>query len=192
VTGKLTIQALRLRRWMIAAVGAALLCPGGAAAAPQGEAADQRSAPPQAARSVAEVEQLFDRYVLGQARQALRLDPGQMRQFAPRLQRLQVLRRRALRQQRALVRELGDLTRAGAPADETALAAKLRALEEQAARADQEVREAYVQLEQVLTVDQRARLRVFEQRMERRKLDLISQARQQARPDRPAAGDTPE
>jgi hypothetical protein len=187
-----TMTRTGVKRWVLAAAGTVLLWPGWAAATPRGEAGEQRATPPPAARSVADVEQLFDRYVLGQARQALRLDPGQMRQFAPRLQRLQALRRRALRQQRTLVRELGDLTRAGAPADETALAAKLRSLEEQAARADREVREAYEQLEQVLSVEQRARLRVFEQRMERRKLELIAQAREQARPGGAAEAEPPE
>jgi hypothetical protein len=146
------------------------------AARPQGTARVQGPAP---RRTVAEVEQMFDRYVLNQARQALRLDQGQMRAFAPRLQRLQVLRRRAIRQRQALVRELGELTRADAGADEGAIAAKLQALEAQVSQSEQEVRDAYAELEQGLTVEQRARLRVFEQRMERRKLELIAQARRQ-------------
>jgi hypothetical protein len=169
------------RTWGIALACALSLGP--SLVAPQrAEAAAQRAAAPPAGRSVAEVEQLFDRYVLGQARQALRLEPGQMRQFTVRLQRLQTVRRRALRQQRLLIRDLGDLTRTGSPADEAALAEKLRLLENEAARSDEEVRDAYAHLEEVLSVDQRARLRVFEQRMERRKLELIAQARQQAQP----------
>src|SRR5688500_11041185 len=82
-------------------------------------------------RTVAQVEQLFDRYVLGQARQALRLDRDQMRQFAPRLQHLQQTRRRAVRQRQTLLRELNDLTRASGTADQAALSSKLAALEQQ-------------------------------------------------------------
>jgi hypothetical protein len=135
---------------------------------------------------VAQVEQLFDRYVLGQARQALRLDREQVRQFAPRLQHLQQTRRRAVRQRQALLRELNDLTRASGAADQAALSSKLAALEEQVSASEQQVREAYQQLEEVLTVEQRARLRLFEQRMERQKLQLIAQARSQAQRQPPA------
>jgi hypothetical protein len=162
-------------------IGMVLAVSIGALSATQAEAAPQQRDPP-AVRTVAEVEQLFDRYVLGQARQALQLDQEQARQFAPRLHRLQALRRRALQQQRALVRDLSELTRAETPADERVLVARMRQLDDQAGRAERAVRAAYAELEQVLTVEQRARLRVFEERMARRKLDLIAQARQQTAP----------
>lgn len=130
-------------------------------------------------RSVAEVEQLFDRYVLAQARQALRLDAAQMRAFAPRLQALQQTRRRAVRQRQALLRELNELTRPGVAGDQAALTAKLGALDQHMTSSEQQVRDAYQQLEQVLTLEQRARWPLFEQRMERQKLQLIARARAQ-------------
>jgi hypothetical protein len=131
------------------------------------------------------VEQLFDRYVLGQARQALGLGQGQLATFAPRLQHLQQVRRRAARQRQILLRALNDLTRSGA-ADDTTLSSKLSEIDQQAASAEQQIRDAHQQVEQVLSVDQRARFLVFEQRMERQKLQLIARARAQAAQQAPA------
>jgi hypothetical protein len=45
-----------------------------------------------------------------------------------------------------------------------------------------ELRRAYDGIDEVLDVRQQARFRVFEEQIERRKLDLISRARQNNRP----------
>jgi hypothetical protein len=154
----------------------------------RGRTPGRRAAPEPAARgSVAEVEQLFDRYVLGQARGALQLSADEMRLFGPRLQRLQTLRRRAARQRQQLLAEINTLTRGGAPVDEAVLAARLEALEASAREARQQIEEARRLVEGSLTIEQRARFRVFEQRMERRKLELIAEARQRARSGRAGA-----
>ena len=138
-----------------------------------------------------QVEQLFDRYVLNQARAALQLSPGQFGAFRLRLGELQMVRRRTQRERQRLVSELAQLTRGGGAApDEDALAVKLKALEDQAVESGRLIRDAYQQLEATLSVPQRARFRVFEQRMEQRKLELIAQARQQARRGGPPAPET--
>jgi hypothetical protein len=146
---------------------------------PAGRPAADAALPSPEGRTVAEVEQLFDRYMLGQARQFLRLDAQQMRAFAPRLQQLQQARRRAARERQRLLRELNELTRPGAATDDAALAAKLAEIEERTAASEQQVRDAVGQLQDVLTLAQRARLPLFEQRMDRQKLQLLARARGQ-------------
>jgi hypothetical protein len=71
------------------------------------------------------------------------------------------------------------------------LAAKLKALDDVTADFERQTREAYASLEETLTVRQRARFRIFEQRMERQKLDLIARARQAAQGAGAAAGAEP-
>lgn len=131
--------------------------------------------------TVAQAEQLFDRYVLAQARTALQLGPNQVTPFERRLQQLQMTRRRGQRQRQQLIAELGALSRGGGPGADTAVAEKLRQLDALNAMVEQDVRDAYARVEEVLTVRQRARFRVFEQRMERQKLELIARAREAAR-----------
>ena len=129
-----------------------------------------------------QLDQAFDRFMVAQARGALQLTPEQVGRFGPRLVQLQVARRRAQRERRQLVQELNGLTPNGAAVDEAMVAEKLKALDEQAARADASVRAAYQDIDAVLTPAQRLRFRAFELRMEQRKLELISRARQAARP----------
>ena len=67
------------------------------------------------------------------------------------------------------------------PVDENAVRDRLRALREHDDRAAAELRKAYDSLDEVLDVRQQARFRVFEETIERRKLDLIVRARERAR-----------
>ena len=127
-----------------------------------------------------QAEQLFDRYELAQARTALQLTPDQVGPFGRRLALLQAARRRGQRERQRLLNDLNAASRGGGSGDETLLAEKMKALDDLDARVDQEVRGAYVRVEAILTVRQRARFRIFEQRMERQKLDLIARARRMA------------
>jgi hypothetical protein len=70
------------------------------------------------------------------------------------------------------------------PFDEPAVTSKLKELDDFSARSTDEIRTAYDAIDQSLTLRQRARFRIFEEMMERRKLDLVSRARQQT--SRPA------
>jgi hypothetical protein len=76
--------------------------------------------------------------------------------------------------------------RAGKPgeADEARLREQLKALDEQEARAASEIRQATSELTEVLTVHQQARFRLFEETMERRKVELVLRARQANRQNR--------
>ena len=57
---------------------------------------------------------------------------------------------------------------------------RLRTLREHDDRAGEELRKAYDSLDEVLDVRQQARFRIFEETIERRKLDLVVRARERA------------
>jgi hypothetical protein len=63
-------------------------------------------------------------------------------------------------------------------ADEGQIKDRLKSLDELDARADGDVRKAYDAINQMLDVRQQAKFRVFEENMERRKLELVTRARQ--------------
>ena len=84
-----------------------------------------------------------------------------------------------------LINELQRLTnarRTGATVSEADLKQRLTALQEVESRSAADMRKAYDAIDEVLDVYQQARFRVFEEQIERRKLELIMRARQQNRP----------
>ena len=131
-----------------------------------------------------EIQKLFDGYLLIQAQESLGLSDQQFAQFVPRLKQLQDTRRRHQQERVRLLNELQRLTRASAdPVDETLLKERLSTLQEVEARFAADMRKAYNALDEVLGVRQQARFRVFEEQIERKKLDLLLRARQN--PNRP-------
>jgi hypothetical protein len=127
---------------------------------------------------IAELQRLFDAYSALQAQEALQLDDAQFGQFLPKLKALQDTRRRNDVARSQLVAELGRMTAPGtAVFDEAAVKERMRALQELDARAAAELRRAYDTIDQQLDVRRQARFRVFEQNMERRKLQLMLRAR---------------
>lgn len=142
----------------------------GPAAAPDAQA--------EAGLAPGELQQLVDALELSQAQERLGLSDTQFPRFIPRLRALQQTRRRNEIARQRMVQEMARMLNNGEP-DEANLRDRLRALQELDARAAAELRKAYDDLDQVLDVRQQARFRVFEQQMERRKLDLIARARRQ-------------
>jgi len=126
---------------------------------------------------IAELQRLFDAYVIMQSQDALQLDDVQFGQFLPKLKALQDTRRRNEQARHQLVTELARLTAPAGTTDETTLKEKLRALQELEGRAAAEMRRAYDTVDQLLDVRRQARFRVFEQNMERRKFQLMLRAR---------------
>jgi hypothetical protein len=127
---------------------------------------------------IAELQRLFDAYTVMQAQEALQLDDAQFGQFVPKLKALQDTRRRNEVARSQLVAELGRMTAPGtAGFDEAAVKERMRALQELEGRAAAELRRAYDTIDQQLDVRRQARFRVFEQTMERRKLQLMLRAR---------------
>ena len=136
----------------------------------------------------AEIQKLFDAYLVMEAQQALALTDQQYPQFLTRLRTLQDTRRRNQQQRIQLMGELQRLTnpRAAERGDEAAIKERLAALQELESRNAAEMRKAYAALDEVLDVRQQARFRVFEEQIERRKIELLMRARQQNRQQQPA------
>jgi hypothetical protein len=159
------------------AVAFVLLISGARAAAAQDS---QMGGAPAGALTPGEVGRLLDAYVLVQAQDALKLNDAQYGQFVTKMKGIQEVRRR---NQQARQRILQDLRRlsaeeADAKPDESAIRERLKALVDHDEKALAEMRKAYEALDGVLDVRQQARFRVFEETMERRKLELLMRARQ--------------
>ena len=134
-----------------------------------------------AGMSPAEVVNMLDAYAVVQAQDTLQLSDTQYGQFVARLKKLHQTRRQAQQQRNRILQELRRL--AGPLAtqiDENAIRTNLKALREVEERAAGEVRKAYDAVDEVLDARQQARFRVFEENLERRKLDLLMRARQGA------------
>jgi hypothetical protein len=128
-----------------------------------------------------EIQRMFDAYALVQAQDQLALNDEQYGRFLARFKALQDIRRRSLQEHTRLVVELRRLLVQGQP-DETQLKDRMQALRDVDMRAIADVRKAYEAIDQTLDVKQQATFRVFEEQMERRKIELITRARQTNRP----------
>ena len=156
------------------AVGLTILPSLAVAQEPPGDAGDAPMRPGQ-------VQQLLDAMVVMQAQEVLSLTEQQYAQFLTRLKVLQTARRRHQQERNRLIGELQRLTnpRAARPnVAEAEIKERLTALQELEARSTAEIRRAYNSIDEVLDVRQQARFRVFEEQIERRKLELIGRARQ--------------
>jgi len=128
-----------------------------------------------------EVVNMLDAYAVVQAQEALQLSETQYGPFVTRLKKLHDARRRGQQGRNRILRELRQL--AGPQAtqvDENALRNSLKALRELDARAAEETAKAYDAVDEVLDLRQQARFRLFEERLEARKIDLLMRARQGA------------
>jgi len=154
---------------------------GNARVRPEPRAGQGRVAQQSDRLEVSELQRLFDAYTVMQAQEALQLDDTQFGQFLPKLKALQDTRRR---NEQARVRLVGELARMTAPSaatfDEAVVRERLRALQELESRAAADLRRAYETIDQQLDVRRQARFRVFEQNIERRKLQLMLRARRNA------------
>ena len=129
----------------------------------------------------AEIQRLFDAYALVQAQEELKLGDDQYPMFLARYKALQEVRRRAQAERTRIVRDLVRLTAPDVKSDEAPLRDGLKALQDLDARMAVEIKKAYEAIDQVLELRQQARFRVFEEQMERRKIELVTRARQNNR-----------
>ena len=136
---------------------------------------------PPANANIQQVEQYLDAYLVMQARQVLELADDQFFTVAPRLERLQMLRRRQQRERQRVTQELGEILRKPGPVDDAVVAPKIKFLDDQLATSAEEMKKAYAEIDQILTPRQRAQFRVLELRLERQRLDLLAAARAQGR-----------
>jgi len=128
-----------------------------------------------------EIQRMFDAYALVQAQDRLKLSDEQFPQFLARFKALQEVRRRLQIDRMRALRELNRLLQAEKVEDST-FKDQLRVLQEIESRTSAEVRKAYDSIDQVLDVRQQANFRLFEEMMERRKIELVTRARQNFRP----------
>jgi Spy/CpxP family protein refolding chaperone len=159
----------------LASGGVALAAQGGRQAQRAGAGAEDGSVSP------AEIQRMFDAYALMQAQEQLKISEEQFTQFLTRYKTLQDVRRRNLQERTRLVNEMRRLLNRG-QGDESQLKERLNALQDLEARLPAEVKKAYDAIDQVLDLQQQAKFRVFEENMERRKLELVTRARQANRP----------
>jgi DNA repair ATPase RecN len=132
-----------------------------------------------------EVLDMLDAYALVQAQRALELNDRQYGEFVSRLRRLQQVRRTNMQARNRLVNELRQLTRADVSrVDEPAVRDRLNRLRAHDERAAADLKKAHETLDEILDVRQQARFRIFEENLERRKLDLLMRARRGAAGDR--------
>ena len=158
--------------WLLAVV------PAGAQESPPQQPKD-----PGADMRPGEIQKLFDAYLVIEAQQALALSDQQYPQFLTRLRALQETRRRNQQERNQLMQQLQRLTnpRAQQRPEDSMIKERLTALQELEVRNATEMRRAYAALDEVLDVRQQARFRVFEEQIERRKIELLMRARQQNR-----------
>ena len=129
-----------------------------------------------------DVINVLDGYAIVQAQEALQLSEAQYGSFVTRLKRLQETRRRNQQARHRMLQELRRVAgpQATATADEASLRQQLKSLRDHDDRAAEELRKAYDGIDEVLDARQQARFRLFEERLELRKLDLLMRARQGA------------
>ena len=129
-----------------------------------------------------EIQRLFDAYIVMQAQQALVLNDDQFPRFLTRVRVLQEARRRGQAERAQILQRLRRLSNAGTAAQDDAIRSELKALATLDERAATEIREAINGIDEVLDFRQQARFRLFEEQIERRKVELLMRSRQLNRP----------
>ena len=129
----------------------------------------------------AEIQRMFDSYALMQAQDQLKISDEKFPQFLARFKALQDVRRKHQLERFRIVQELRRLSNEAQP-DEAQLKDRLKALDDLDMRTQTEVAKGYDSVNQVLDIRQQAKFREFEETMERRKLELVTRARQANRP----------
>jgi hypothetical protein len=143
-----------------------------AGGAPQGDAV-----------TPAELQRMFDGYSILQAQEFLQISDEVYTRFLPRFKMLLDTRRQTLQQRTRVLNVIRRLLMEAQP-DEGMLKESLKQLQEIDSRGEADARRAYEAIDQVLDVRQQAKFRVFEEQMERRKLELVTRARQANRQNR--------
>jgi hypothetical protein len=162
-----------IRRGGLLVIGLACLCGAPVHARAQGErgaATDRPGVTP------AEIQRMFEAYALVQAQEQLQVSDDKYPQFLAKFKALQDVRRRTQQERNRTLQDLRRLANEGG--DENQIKERLKALQELDARSHAEIQTALEGVDSVLDVRQQARFRLFEEQMERRKIELLTRARQ--------------
>ena len=162
-------------RALVVLIGVAALVGAPALAEAQGRGGQRQI--PRGHLTPSDVQDQFDAYAIVQAQDALRLSDEQYPQFVRRARTLHATRRRMQAQRMRMINELGQLLRSR-NANEERLASATRALDQHERASLEAIQKAYAAVDEVLDARQRARFRVLEQQLERKKLDMLMRARQ--------------
>ena len=151
-----------------------------------GVARAQPPAIPDPTINPAELQRLFDSWALLQGQEFLKIPDEQFGKFLPRFKALQDTRRQAQQQRLRVLNMLRRSVNDG-EGDE-AIKAALKQLQDIDERGAADARRAQDAVDAVLDVKQQAKFRIFEEQMERRKLELVTRARQANRANNPNRG----
>lgn len=131
--------------------------------------------------SPADVQSMFDAMAVMEAEKFLGLTTEQFPSFVQKLRRLQEARGVQARKRGRLTNELRRLVNPmpqGTRIDEAAIGAKLKELDSTEAESSAMSKKALEELEVGLSPLQRARFRLLEENLERKKVDFLSKVRQ--------------
>jgi hypothetical protein len=127
--------------------------------------------------SPAEIQRMFEAYAAMQAQEQLRLGGDQYVQFLARYKALQDARRRDQQERNRILQDLRRLAVDDARSDDSQIKDRLKALRDLDGRSAADIAKAQDAIDEILDLRQQARFRVFEEQMERRKVDLVTRAR---------------
>jgi hypothetical protein len=132
--------------------------------------------------SAGQIQRWFEAFTVLQAQEALQLSEAQYGRFVTRLKLLQETRRKHQQARNQILGELRKLTNPQIGSnDESSITERLKTLRDADERAAAELKRAYDGVDETLDVRQQARFRLFEEKMEQQKLELLMRARQNMR-----------
>lgn len=123
-----------------------------------------------------EVQQIVDGWEIATAEKTLELNDQQYVPFIQQLRKLQNGRRQQFMQRQRMLMSLRQTINQQPPADDAAIDARVKQFDDQERKLQQEMQTLHAAIDAVLTPRQRARFRVLQEQMERRKLEVLARA----------------
>ena len=123
-----------------------------------------------------EVQQIVDGWEIATAEKTLELNDQQYVPFIQQLRKLQSGRRQQFMQRQRMLMSLRQTINQQPAADDATIDARLKQYDDLERRHQQELQALHASIDAVLTPRQRARFRVLQEQMERRKLEVLSKA----------------
>jgi hypothetical protein len=132
--------------------------------------------------SAGQIQRWFEAFTVLQAQEALQLSEAQYGRFVTRLKSLQEMRRQHQQSRNKILADLKRLTNPHTGSnDEPSITERLKALRDEDERTAVDLKKAYEGVDETLDIRQQARFRLFEEKMEQQKLELLMRARANAR-----------
>jgi hypothetical protein len=124
-----------------------------------------------------EVQQIVDGWEIATAEKMLELTDQQYAPFIQQLRKLQSGRRQQFMQRQRMLNALRQAMNQQQPVlDDAAMDARVKQFDDLDRKQQQELQSLHAAIDAVLTPRQRARFRVLQEQMERRKLEVLSRA----------------